>query len=226
MQSTIGFWSSIGQGDALTLGVALLLLAMSVLSWVVLIHKLLETVQERQMARRAAGWRQMSAAQRREWRLQAPADDPYALLHDLGYAATQELQRLRQQNVPHAIDESEWITRQLQAGLDRCWLRAQRHLTVLASVGATAPFVGLLGTVWGIYHALAGIGQSGLASIDQVAGPVGEALIMTALGLAVAIPAVLAYNGLVRASKNRLAAWREFALGVHSSALTENWQER
>jgi biopolymer transport protein ExbB len=117
----------------------------------------------------------------------------------------------QRQHPQQGLDAAEWMSQKLQWGLDRNGLRVQRHLTILASVGATAPFVGLLGTVWGIYHALTQIGLSGQASIDQVAGPVGEALIMTALGLAVAIPAVLAYNALVRLGKNRMAHWREFA---------------
>ena len=117
------------------------------------------------------------------------------------------------------VDPGDWISQKLQLGLDRNAVHAQQHLTLLASVGATAPFVGLLGTVWGIYHALTQIGMSGQASIDQVAGPVGEALIMTALGLGVAIPAVLAYNALMRASKNRMAQWREFAHTLQSHLL-------
>lgn len=221
MTSNTGFWSSVTQGDVVTLSVALLLLTMSVLSWVVLIVKLMEGWRERRMTQHARAWRQMSPPERQNWRLQASPDDPYAELHDLGLTAVRDLHALRRQTTPRILDESDWITRQLQCGLDRCWLRAQRHLTILASVGATAPFVGLFGTVWGIYHALAEIGQSGVASIDQVAGPVGEALVMTALGLAVAIPAVLSYNGLVRAGKNRLAAWREFAVSVHGWAMTE-----
>jgi biopolymer transport protein ExbB len=225
MQMNTSFVSSIEHGDAVTLGVALLLLLMSVLSWVVLIHKLLQARRERQMARRVMEWRHLDTAQHQVWRQQATQDDPYALLYDFGQQAVRDLQRLRHQPQSRPVDESDWITRQLQVGLDRCWMQSQRHLTVLASVGATAPFLGLFGTVWGIYHALAEIGQSGLASVDQVAAPVGEALVMTALGLAVAIPAVLAYNGLVRASKNRMAAWREFAAWVHARALTEPWAQ-
>ena len=99
-------------------------------------------------------------------------------------------------------------------------MRIQRGLPVLASVGATAPFVGLFGTVWGIYHALVGIGVSGQASIDKVAGPVGEALIMTAFGLAVAIPAVLGYNALVRGKKSVLGKLNRFAHQLHAYLLT------
>src|SRR5690606_18564491 len=96
---------------------------------------------------------------------------------------------------------AEWLTSSLRGAIDECSERLQSGLAVLASVGSTAPFVGLFGTVWGIYHALVGIGVSGQASIDKVAGPVGEALIMTAFGLVVAIPAVLGYNAINRGNK-------------------------
>ncbi|MEY2622137.1 MAG: hypothetical protein RIT26_1957 [Pseudomonadota bacterium] len=224
MALNTGFVATLAQGDAVTLGVAVLLLAMSVLTWVVLILKVQEGWHDRQMAQRASTWRQMGREERAAWRQQASADDPYARLHDSGLQALRELERLRRQPHPKVMADSDWVTRHLQNTLEQAGLQVQRHLTLLASVGATAPFVGLLGTVWGIYHALAEIGQSGLASIDQVAGPVGEALIMTAFGLAVAIPAVLAYNGLVRMGKNRLARWREFAGWVHAHAMTEPWE--
>ena len=93
-------------------------------------------------------------------------------------------------------------------------------MAVLATVGSTAPFVGLFGTVWGIYHALTAIGISGQASIDKVAGPVGEALIMTAIGLAVAVPAVLGYNWLVRRNKNAMDLVRSFSADLHSVLLS------
>jgi len=93
-------------------------------------------------------------------------------------------------------------------------------LTVLASVGSVSPFVGLFGTVWGIYHALASISQSGQATLDKVAGPVGEALIMTALGLAVAIPAVLAYNALVRSNRVLSGELERFGYELHTLLTT------
>lgn len=93
-------------------------------------------------------------------------------------------------------------------------------LSVLASVGSVAPFVGLFGTVWGIYHALTAIGQSGVATIDKVAGPVGEALIMTAIGLAVAIPAVLAYNAYIKANRSVMAELESFAQDLHTLLTT------
>jgi biopolymer transport protein ExbB len=104
--------------------------------------------------------------------------------------------------------------------LDDQAARLQSGLTVLASIGSTAPFVGLLGTVWGVYQALIGIGASGQLAIDKVAGPVGEALIMTGLGLAVAIPAVLAYNFAVRANRASSARLDSYAHDLHTLIVT------
>jgi biopolymer transport protein ExbB len=104
----------------------------------------------------------------------------------------------------------------IQRAVENVQNRLQDGLAFLATVGSTAPFVGLFGTVWGIYHALTAIGIAGQASIDKVAGPVGEALIMTAVGLAVAVPAVLAYNWLVRRNKMAMETVRAFSADLHS----------
>ncbi|MBR7780486.1 MotA/TolQ/ExbB proton channel family protein, partial [Undibacterium rugosum] len=109
-----------------------------------------------------------------------------------------------------------WVSMSIQRAVDKVQSRLQDGLAFLATVGSTAPFVGLFGTVWGIYHALTAIGMSGQASIDKVAGPVGEALIMTAIGLAVAVPAVLGYNFLVRRNKSAMEEVRAFAADLHS----------
>ena len=110
---------------------------------------------------------------------------------------------------------ADWIPMSITAAVDRVHANTQSGLAFLATVGSTSPFVGLLGTVWGIYHALTAIGISGQASIDKVAGPVGEALIMTAIGLAVAVPAVLGYNWLVRRNKVTMEAVRSFSSDLH-----------
>ena len=115
---------------------------------------------------------------------------------------------------------SEFVTRALRNSIAAAAARLESGLTILASVGSTAPFVGLFGTVWAIYHALLRIGQSGQATIDQVAGPVGEALIMTAFGLAVAIPAVLAYNVFTRGNRVVLARLDAFAHDLHTYLTT------
>ncbi len=115
---------------------------------------------------------------------------------------------------------NEWITMSIQRAIDNVQSRTQDGLAFLATVGSTAPFVGLFGTVWGIYHALTAIGIAGQASIDKVAGPVGEALIMTAFGLAVAVPAVLGYNWLVRRNKSALDNVRGFGADLHAVLLS------
>jgi len=114
------------------------------------------------------------------------------------------------------IDLSTWVTMSIQRAVDKVQSRLQDGLSFLATVGSTSPFIGLFGTVWGIYNALIAIGMSGNASIDKVAGPVGEALIMTAFGLFVAVPAVLGYNWLVRRNKAAMEDVRSFSADVHS----------
>jgi biopolymer transport protein ExbB len=118
------------------------------------------------------------------------------------------------------IPLNDWVSMSIQRAVERIQSHTQRGLAVLATVGSISPFVGLFGTVWGIYHALTAIGISGQASIDKVAGPVGEALIMTALGLAVAVPAVLAYNWLVRRNKAVMEDVRAFGQDLHLVVLS------
>ena len=118
------------------------------------------------------------------------------------------------------VELGNWLSQDIVQSVATVQMRSQEGLSVLATIGATAPFVGLFGTVWGIYNALVTIGVSGQASIDKVAGPVGEALIMTALGLAVAIPAVLGYNALVRGNKVVLARLNRFAHDLHAFYVT------
>jgi biopolymer transport protein ExbB len=115
-----------------------------------------------------------------------------------------------------AGSSSEFVTRTIKKVLDEEMTRLENGLTLLATVGATAPFVGLFGTVWGVYHALVAIGMSGAGTLDKVAGPVGEALIMTGLGLAVAIPAVVGYNWLTRANRVLAAKLDAFAYELHT----------
>jgi biopolymer transport protein ExbB len=125
-----------------------------------------------------------------------------------------------QRSMESGTDPSERITRRLRQDLTQVTLRLESGLTLLASIGATAPFVGLLGTVWGIYHALTVVSSSGTMQIDKLAGPVGEALIMTALGLVVAIPSVLAYNAFGRINRLTLAELDGFAHDLHSYLTT------
>jgi len=208
MNSQAGLLSLWSQGDWITRGVALLLLVMSLSSWIVILIKALGL---RQAAHQAAG-------------VKALGDDennPFCQLALKGHAADAHLQP--QDGKPHltdALDRNEWVTRCLRSSIDESTAQLQSGLAVLASVGSTAPFVGLFGTVWGIYHALLAIGLAGQSTIDKVAGPIGESLIMTALGLAVAIPAVLGYNALVRGNKSVIAKLNRFAYDLHALFVT------
>ncbi len=183
------FW----QGDGVTKGVALLLLAMSVSSWVVILWKswLLQRAAGDVTRSLAAFWQSDSidaALDRIKAFDRADLVAPLLLATRTDGAGT----------LAAAGDKAQQLTRVLRDALHAALLKLQYGQVLLATVGATAPFVGLLGTVWGIYHALIGIAGAGQITIDKISGPVGEALIMTAAGLAVAIPAVLAYNVLGR----------------------------
>jgi len=177
------------QGDAVSKAVAGLLLAMSVASWVVILWKawLLRRASRDVGRSTAIFWQSPSVA---EGQQRVGALDREALVLPL-IAATQVAPA---GSLAAAGDRSQQLTRVLRDALHRVLDKLQFGQVLLATVGSTAPFVGLLGTVWGIYHALTGIAAAGQISIDKVAGPVGESLIMTAAGLAVAIPAVLGYN--------------------------------
>jgi biopolymer transport protein ExbB len=177
------------QGDAITQAVAVLLLAMSVASWVVILWKawLLRRATHDVARGTAAFWQSPSIEQARQ---SVAAFDREGLVLPL-IAATQAQPP---GSLAAAGDRAQQLTRTLRDALHRVLDKLQFGQVLLATVGSTAPFIGLLGTVWGIYHALTGIAAAGQITIDRIAGPVGEALIMTAAGLAVAIPAVLGYN--------------------------------
>ncbi len=184
--------------------VLLMLVIMSVGSWYILVVKLLEQRRMQRHAQAVAGgfW---SASSVSAGAAALDEGSAYRFIADAGVSAVKQHQGLKAH-----IPVAEWVPMNVQAAVDRVQATTQRGLAFLATVGSTSPFVGLFGTVWGIYHALTAIGISGQASIDKVAGPVGEALIMTAIGLAVAIPAVLSYNWLARRNKIVMDNVREF----------------
>lgn len=206
------------QGDAVTQGTALLLLAMSVGSWVVIVWKTWFLHRgSRDVARSMAAFWQaptVDAAQRA-----LAAFDRETLVLPLVAAAHAVAQRSPAGSLAHAASRSQQLTRGLRDALHAVLARLQAGQVLLATVGSTAPFVGLLGTVWGIYHALTAIAGAGQISIERVAGPVGEALIMTAAGLAVAIPAVLAYNAFGRVVGRIEADLEGFALDLRELML-------
>ncbi|MDO9144615.1 MULTISPECIES: MotA/TolQ/ExbB proton channel family protein [Comamonadaceae] len=194
------------QGDALARGVALLLLVMSVASWVVILWKtwLLRRANGDVARCIAAFWQSGSVAEAMQ---KISAFDRELLVLPLVQASRLEAS----QTLASAGDRAHQLTRVLRNALHAALAKLQHGQVLLATIGATAPFVGLLGTVWGIYHALIGIASAGQVTIDKISGPVGESLIMTAAGLMVAIPAVLAYNVLGRAVARLEAELEGFA---------------
>ena len=219
MPTSFGLSSIWTQGDTVTHLILLALLAMSVTSWAVIVLKALDVWRHKQSALGSEQfWHTTSLAEG----LRVLGQRPGNLFHTLaqvGQEATEHHQAAQKQ-LHDRLDISDWVTRSLRNCIDDHTSRLQNGLAVLASIGSTAPFVGLFGTVWGIYHALVGIGASGNASIEAVAGPIGETLIMTALGLAVAIPAVLGYNALVRGNKFIIARMNRFAHDLHAYFVT------
>ena len=209
------------QGDAVSTAVVLLLSAMSVASWVVILWKswLLRRASQDVLRCVAAFWQAASVEQALQ---QFKAFDRESLLAPMVLATQAEFPG----TLAAAGDRAQQLTRVLRDALHGSLATLQYGQVLLATVGATAPFVGLLGTVWGIYHALIGISQEGQVSIDKIAGPVGEALIMTAAGLAVAIPAVLAYNVLGRTIGRVEAELEGFARDLRELALSQSLLSR
>jgi biopolymer transport protein ExbB len=194
------------QGDWVAKGTLIIMIIMSMGSWYIIFTKLFEQSKLMRSARAAseafwnAGSIQKGAASLDE-------GSAFRFLADSGLKASEH----HESAMLEAIDKHTWISMSMQRATDSINSRLQDGLAFLATVGSTAPFVGLFGTVWGIYHALTAIGISGQASIDKVAGPVGEALIMTAIGLAVAVPAVMGYNWLIRRNKSAMERVRAFS---------------
>ena len=209
------------QGDLVTRAVALLLLIMSLSSWIVILIKALGLRQISKEARATESFWLAPDFTDGLNQLGGDATNPFRQLALQGQEADAHLKpRDGKPHLNDSLDLNDWVTRCLRSSIDDTTARLQSGLAVLASVGSTAPFVGLFGTVWGIYHALLAIGVSGQSTIDKVAGPIGEALIMTALGLAVAIPAVLGYNALVRGNKGVIGKLNRFAYDLHALFVT------
>jgi len=219
MNSQFGLANVWSQGDIVTKSVALLLLVMSLASWMVIIIKTLDLIKYKRLAKNAEDFWHSDDFAAGLTKLGTDPANPLRQLALEGREATAHHRNTKAQ-LHDTLDMSDWVTRALRNTLDEFTTKLQSGLAILASVGSTAPFVGLFGTVWGIYHALLAIGAAGQATIDKVAGPIGEALIMTALGLAVAIPAVLGYNALVRGNKGVLHKLNRFAHDLHAYFVT------
>ncbi|OYU44022.1 MAG: biopolymer transporter ExbB [Burkholderiales bacterium PBB4] len=206
----VALWKTAHSVD---MAVLIMLAIMSMGSWYILVVKMLEQRKANRFAKEAAEnfWSAGTVAQ---GAAALHKDSPYQFIAAAGLEATKKHGGL----MGH-IPLNDWITMGIQRSVDRVNREMQGGLSFLATVGSISPFVGLFGTVWGIYNALTAIGMSGQASIDKVAGPVGSALIMTALGLAVAVPAVLAYNYLISRNKSVMDDIRGFGSDLHSVLL-------
>lgn len=200
--------------DLVAKATLVILIIMSMGSWYIIITKLYEQHRMGQQAKDANKkfWKAPSVRQGAET---LKKSSPYRFIAESGIEATH-----KHDGLLGSVDLNDWITMSIQRAIENVQARTQDGLAFLATVGSTAPFIGLFGTVWGIYHALTAIGIAGQASIDKVAGPVGEALIMTAIGLAVAVPAVLGYNWLVRRNKVAMDQVRGFGADLHAVLLS------
>jgi len=198
------------QGDFVSKGTLIILVIMSMGSWYIMFVKVYEQYKLfREAAKvKASFWSSGSVA---EGAAAMKEGSPFKFIAESALEASKH----HEGKLLETVDFNEWVTMGIQRAVENVGSRLQDGLAFLATVGSTAPFVGLFGTVWGIYHALTAIGIAGQASIDKVAGPVGEALIMTAFGLAVAVPAVLAYNWLVRRNKVAMEHLRGYAADLH-----------
>jgi biopolymer transport protein ExbB len=209
--SQYGLGALWAQGDVIARGTLIIMILMSAATWYVLVTKLIQQ----------QGLLSQAKASRKFWEAKEMAEGLNTYKSDSAFRAVAEdgILAVKQHNsrTGEKIELPEWLALQLQRSVERVSSQLQNGLSLLATVGSCSPFVGLFGTVWGIYHALIAIGLAGQASIDKVAGPVGEALIMTAIGLAVAVPAVLGYNWLVRRNKVIVDSLRNFAADMHAN---------
>ena len=215
---SLGFGHFLAQTDAVGRTLLFVLLVMSVLSWLLIVVKGIGLITRRSRSNRfldffwnAATLDEVSAEMQTHG-----VRDPFAHLTSHAVHAQAHHAKYGAARLAEAGSAGEFLTRTIKKVLDEETSRLENGLTVLATVGATAPFVGLFGTVWGVYHALVAIGISGAGTLDKVAGPVGEALIMTGIGLAVAIPAVMGYNWLTRSNRVLVARLDAFAFELHT----------
>jgi biopolymer transport protein ExbB len=222
MNEQLGLLHMLQSGGIVITLTAITLLTMSIISWTVIIAKGVGVQRAKKQAAAIQNfWHSTDLAHG----LQALETDPFKQLAVEGQSAMQH-HRHSDKQLHDSLDLSDWMTGSLSNAIDDAKDRLSQGLALLASIGSTAPFVGLFGTVWGIYHALLTISDAGSAGLDKVAGPVGEALVMTAFGLVVAIPAVLGYNALVRGNAFIIGKLNRFAYDLHAFYVTGNRIER
>ena len=211
--AALGMGHFIAQSDAVGKTLLVMLLVMSVATWYLIVTKAWTWILMGRRTRRFLDifWNSPSLHAVATHLEDDHPDEPFSHRAWHAIVSARHHQRHGANTLYESGSSAEFLTRSMRRVIDEETSRFESGLTVLASIGSTAPFVGLFGTVWGVYHALIAIGMSGQGTLDKVAGPVGEALIMTALGLAVAIPAVLAYNFAVRRNRMVLGELDSFA---------------
>lgn len=210
-----GFWAS---ADWVIYSVALMLLVMSVLSWTQIIKKSYHSLHQRKvLGALEKFWQEVTVRKANDvLKQEIGENNAFFNLTNQAVEAADHFDKDANNHIEHGLSRGEFITRTLRQSINRSTAKLESGLTLLASIGAISPFVGLFGTVYGIYKALIGISASGASSLDKVSGPVGEALIITAAGLFVAIPAVLAYNAFVRLNRLELMELDGFANDIYS----------
>jgi len=208
------------QSDYVGKGVFVILIVMSLWSWLVMINKWLDQRSLKKIAAEAEkNFWSAGSMQEGITKLKGKLNAFRDIAQD-GLMAADHHRKSTSRDVSSGIDFNTWVQSHIDRRTNMLQSSLQSGMVVLASVGATSPFVGLFGTVWGIYHALISISIAGQASLDKVAGPIGEALIMTAMGLAVAVPAVLGFNGLLRGNKSLMERANYFAHDVQAALLS------
>jgi biopolymer transport protein ExbB len=220
METSLGFGHFLAQADGVARFILAALLVMSVGTWYLILVKGVRNFLRQHQSRAFldAFWSAPSLDAVAHRLRENGAREPFSHLVHHGFTAVEQLRAAREGERPSGLIDAgspdDFLTRALKRAIDEDKARLEHGQTFLATVASSAPFVGLFGTVWGIYHALVAIGASGQGTLDKVAGPIGEALIMTAIGLAVAIPAAIAYNAFARANRNALTALNSFAHDV------------
>lgn len=227
MNEQLGLFHMLQSGGVVIVLTAVALLVMSIISWTVIIVKGLGVQRTKKQAAALQNfWHSADLSQGLKALETEPGQpNPFKQLALEGQSAMQH-HRHSDKQLHDSLDLNDWMTGSLSNAIDDAKDNLSQGLALLASIGSTAPFVGLFGTVWGIYHALLTISDAGSAGLDKVAGPVGEALVMTAFGLAVAIPAVLGYNALVRGNQFIIGKLNRFAYDLHAYFVTGNRIDR
>ena len=227
MNEQLGLLHMLQSGGIVIILTAMILLVMSIISWTVIIAKGLGVQRAKKQAAAVQNFWHSTDLENGLQALETEKGqaNPFKQLAVEGQSAMQH-HRHSDKQLHDSLDLSDWMTGSLSNAIDDAKDRLSQGLALLASIGSTAPFVGLFGTVWGIYHALLTISDAGSAGLDKVAGPVGEALVMTAFGLVVAIPAVLGYNALVRGNAFIVGKLNRFAYDLHAFYVTGNRIER